>query len=71
MSGLVALVAYEYTLTLGDEWAIIWRRKWNGSTILFFLNRYLLLFVTIAQVSPYTSQASYTSNSLMCEAHMD
>ncbi|KDQ06779.1 hypothetical protein BOTBODRAFT_39322 [Botryobasidium botryosum FD-172 SS1] len=41
LASAVALV-YDYFLTLGDEIERIWGRPLNGSTILFFINRYFV-----------------------------
>ncbi|RPD76901.1 hypothetical protein L226DRAFT_459825, partial [Lentinus tigrinus ALCF2SS1-7] len=37
------LIVYEHLLTLEDERRVIWARPWSIPTILFLLNRYLLL----------------------------
>ena len=50
----VALVAYEHLLTFDQALKVIWRRKWSGATLLFFLNRYLLLLTVIFTALPDT-----------------
>ena len=35
---------YEYLITFSVEVEIFWTKKLNGATVLFFLNRYLVLF---------------------------
>ena len=53
-SDLAALVAYEHICTIDQEINLIWRRKWTGVTVLFVVNRYLLLLITILVVVPDT-----------------
>jgi hypothetical protein len=53
--GLSALVFYEYIITLQDEIDMIWRKRWNAATILFMVNRYLmLLYNAVGLVIPTT-----------------
>ena len=53
-----ALMAYEYLITLADERHLIWQRKWNGSTVLFLLNRYLAVIEVIIAVAPFNALVS-------------
>ncbi|KAJ3554289.1 hypothetical protein NM688_g3192 [Phlebia brevispora] len=46
---LSALVAYEYAITFEREVELVWKPKWNGATLLFLLNRYLLFPYAILQ----------------------
>ncbi|KAL1938177.1 hypothetical protein VTO73DRAFT_11821 [Trametes versicolor] len=41
--GVVALLVYEYVITLDQEFALFWRRKKTGATCLFLSNRYITL----------------------------
>ncbi len=52
----IALVAYEYLLSIDQEVALIWRRKWTGATWLFATNRYLLIANVVVAVLPGVSQ---------------
>ena len=47
-----ALVTYEYLITIDQEITLIWRRKWSFVTLLYVLNRYLVLLASILQVAP-------------------
>ena len=38
-----AWIVYEYILTFTQEVELLWRRKFTGATLLFLVNRYLLL----------------------------
>ncbi|THG98181.1 hypothetical protein EW026_g3951 [Hermanssonia centrifuga] len=53
---MTALAAYEYILTVNQEVAMIWRRKWSLVTWLFVTNRYIMIAVIIWGVSPDTAQ---------------
>lgn len=50
----VALAAYEYLITLKQEVALIWGRKWTGMTLLFVANRYIMVGWAVVQAAPYT-----------------
>ncbi|OJT04662.1 hypothetical protein TRAPUB_4598, partial [Trametes pubescens] len=41
--GVVALLVYEYIITLDQELGLFWRRKKTGATVLFLSNRYITL----------------------------
>lgn len=56
---VIALVAYEYFITFGQEIASMWRRGLNGATILFFLNRYLMVLSVILVYVPFTAKVRY------------
>ena len=45
---LQALILYEHLLTLEQERRAIWARPWSIPTVLFLLNRYLLLLYGLA-----------------------
>ncbi|PSR79351.1 hypothetical protein PHLCEN_2v7073 [Hermanssonia centrifuga] len=51
----LALVAYEYVLTINQEIAMIWRRRWTLVTWLFMANRYLMIVLIIWDVVPSTA----------------
>ncbi|THG94849.1 hypothetical protein EW026_g6701 [Hermanssonia centrifuga] len=61
-SCMVALVAYEYILTVNQEVAMIWRRRWTLVTWLFIANRYIMIAVIIWDVSPSTAQYAYITS---------
>ncbi|KAF8510934.1 hypothetical protein BU17DRAFT_97679 [Hysterangium stoloniferum] len=42
--GIFALASYEYVITFGDEVRQIWQKKLSFVTILWIVNRYLMLF---------------------------
>ena len=44
----IALVFYEYIITLGEEIEIVWKKRWNAATILFIINRYLMVVYNAA-----------------------
>ncbi|PSS32238.1 hypothetical protein PHLCEN_2v2007 [Hermanssonia centrifuga] len=52
---MTALVAYEYIITLEQEMAVVWHRKWTLATWLFITNRYLLIGFTVLSVAPTPS----------------
>jgi len=51
----VALLCFDTLLTLVDEVNLIWRRKWNLSTILYFVTRYLAFVDTVASIYQWTN----------------
>ncbi|THG92749.1 hypothetical protein EW026_g8260 [Hermanssonia centrifuga] len=56
---MAALVAYEYILTVNQEVAMIWRRRWTSVTWLFIANRYIMIALIIWDVSPSTVQVGF------------
>ena len=42
-----ALVLYDYLLTFDRELDFIWRRKWTGPSVLFVVNRYSALMLSL------------------------
>ncbi|KAH9888970.1 hypothetical protein C8Q73DRAFT_655086, partial [Cubamyces lactineus] len=60
-SSAMALLAYDYLLTLRHEVRFVWSRKFTGATVLFLLNRYiiiLLYLVDIITLFPIISKVS-------------
>ena len=50
-----ALVVYEFLITSGDEWTLIWRRKMTGSSLLFIANRLIMIVSIIDGSIPSTA----------------
>ncbi|KAM5541382.1 hypothetical protein V8D89_004936 [Ganoderma adspersum] len=44
----LALIVYEYLITIGAEVELFWRRKVTGASVLFLANRYLVLFYNLS-----------------------
>ncbi|KAI0359561.1 hypothetical protein OH77DRAFT_1420084 [Trametes cingulata] len=66
----IALLAFEYVITLDREVRLVWGRKATGATVLFVLNRYWLFFQYITQVIttyPLSQSVSTNSGSYVCE----
>lgn len=49
----IALVCYEYLITLGTEVQLFWGREITGATILFCINRYIKLLYTLFSLRIY------------------
>ena len=65
--GFKALVAYDYIITVGDEWELFWKQKWTGSSYLFMINRYLTVLTAVWSTAPFSSQVSLLlSSTLFC-----
>ncbi|THG95373.1 hypothetical protein EW026_g6270 [Hermanssonia centrifuga] len=58
---MTALVAYEYIITLEQEMAMVWHRKWTLATWLFIANRYALIGFIIWSTAPTTSSRRVTN----------
>ncbi|THG98104.1 hypothetical protein EW026_g4045 [Hermanssonia centrifuga] len=52
---ILALVVYEYLITINQEISLVWRRKWSLSVWVFIANRYLLLLNTLSEAMPIGS----------------
>lgn len=51
---------YEHLVTLGTEIRLFWRRKITGASILFFVNRYMMLLhnlLSLRLYSPFTGNS--------------
>lgn len=48
------LIFYEYALTIEDERILVWQQNWTATTVLFLLNRFVMMFMAISQLLPYT-----------------
>ena len=55
MYACTVLVIYEYLITLGPEVRLFWRREITGASILFFVNRYVVLFYNLFILAGYSS----------------
>ena len=49
-------MAYEYVLTVHDEWAFLRKRRWTGTSWLFIANRASMLLTIVDHLAPYTEQ---------------
>ncbi|KAI0631851.1 hypothetical protein C8Q77DRAFT_1228907 [Trametes polyzona] len=49
------LIFSEYLITFDSEVQLIWRRKVTGASVLFFLNRYIMLFQNAITIASYWS----------------
>lgn len=56
----LALACYEYLLVLGNEYNLLWRRKWVLLTWILFFSRYVTILVAVIQFAPYKRQVSLT-----------
>lgn len=65
-TAVLALAVFEHAVTLEQEVAVMWQRKWSAAFWLFVVNRYITLALCVIQVTP-----SYTfavSSSIVCHA---
>ena len=51
-----ALTAHEYVMTLDQEVAAVWRRKWTASSLLLLSVRWVMVFVQVALCIPASSK---------------
>ena len=68
---MIALVFYEYVITLQDEVAYFWGRRFTCSSLLFYSNRYLVLAYSAALLhgtGSFTKQASASPPLLLVNA---
>ncbi|KAI0954871.1 hypothetical protein AcW1_006637 [Taiwanofungus camphoratus] len=47
---VATMVFFEYIITVPQEVELVWRRKVSGSTIMFLLNRYIVVAFSILQI---------------------
>ncbi|KAH9896105.1 hypothetical protein C8Q73DRAFT_644233 [Cubamyces lactineus] len=51
-----ALIFHEYFITLDSEVRLIWRRRTTGASVLFFLNRYIMIFDNVITLASYPAR---------------
>ena len=62
LRAILALVLYEHLVTFRFEIDLLWRRKWSAVTLIYMINRYLLIANAILlSVVPYIAQVSVIS----------
>ncbi|EMD35973.1 hypothetical protein CERSUDRAFT_74759 [Gelatoporia subvermispora B] len=49
---LTALIIYDHLRTLDKEWELVWRQRFSGFTLLFCMNRWLILALIILDMVP-------------------
>ncbi|KAL4248674.1 hypothetical protein ABKN59_006270 [Abortiporus biennis] len=54
-----ALVLYEHIITVDQEVACIWRRKFNAASVLFIVNRYGVLAEAVINLLQYFQAESF------------
>ncbi|PSS28491.1 hypothetical protein PHLCEN_2v2972 [Hermanssonia centrifuga] len=52
---MLALAVYEYTITVGREIQLVWKRPKTGSVWLFLATRYLMILSFVPQIIPVAS----------------
>ena len=61
----LALVIYDYLLTVQDEWTYVWRRmNFSAATVIFIINRYLVIPIIALQQSLMWSSSVELSNAV-------
>ncbi|KAI0325606.1 hypothetical protein GY45DRAFT_1260568 [Cubamyces sp. BRFM 1775] len=51
-----ALIFHEYFITFDSEVRLIWRRRITGASVLFFLNRYIMIFDNVITLASYPAR---------------
>lgn len=47
---LAVLFCYEYAITFDEEVRCVWKRRISGASVLFILNRYIMLVASLANI---------------------
>ena len=71
-TGGVVVILYEYLITLGLEVQLFWGREITGASILFFINRYTMLFDALFYLwgyLPFTNTVSVSGIMLNLSNH--
>ncbi|EMD35970.1 hypothetical protein CERSUDRAFT_74756 [Gelatoporia subvermispora B] len=55
------LVIYDHLCTLDKEWDLVWKRRFSSATLLFCMNRWLILALTILDMVPLFVSIPYGS----------
>ncbi|KAH9896100.1 hypothetical protein C8Q73DRAFT_789883 [Cubamyces lactineus] len=65
------LIFYEYGITINNEVRLIWRRKVTGASVLFVLNRYIMIMdniITLASFPAMSNRNSHLNVPIRCYA---
>ena len=68
---MVVLVIYEYLVTFSTEVQLFWAGEVTGASVLFFVNRYMLLVYTLFALFQFLPDISTVSVSLRKSALFD
>ena len=68
---VVVLVIYEYLVTFSTEVQLFWAGEVTGASVLFFVNRYMLLVYTLFALFQFLPDISTVSVSLRKSALFD
>ncbi len=69
MAMTAAVVFYEYVISFDDEVRLVWRRKITGASVIFFLNRYLLVLQSVITVASYWPVSNPVCLLTVCAQH--
>ncbi|KAH9939062.1 uncharacterized protein BXZ73DRAFT_29522, partial [Epithele typhae] len=62
-------IFYEYLITFGQEVELFWGRKINGASVLFFVNRYVVLTVYLLNTSGFAKMSDNVRPLSICIQH--
>ena len=63
---LSALIFYEYAITFNNEVRLIWRRRITAASVLFFLNRYIMILDNIVTLISFPAMSNRVSSEDLC-----
>ncbi|KAI0660005.1 hypothetical protein C8Q70DRAFT_913775, partial [Cubamyces menziesii] len=63
------LIFYEYGITINSEVRLIWRRKVTGASILFVLNRYIMIMDNIVTLASFPAMSNRVSLSHLAKCY--
>ncbi|TBU42631.1 hypothetical protein BD309DRAFT_865942 [Dichomitus squalens] len=63
-----ALILHEYLITFDSEVRLMWRRKITGASIIFFLNRYIMLLSQLFILPTWAPVSDLTISRCRCAA---
>ncbi|THG96397.1 hypothetical protein EW026_g5432 [Hermanssonia centrifuga] len=66
---MLALAVYEYTITVGREIQLVWKRPKTGSVWLFLATRYLMILSFVPQIIPVASSMYVEYVMPLCASH--
>ncbi len=65
-----ALLFYDYFMTLGDEFRCVWKRKFSGVSVLFFVARYSTLLDRGVKMVQLVSWYNYSEDTVVKVRHI-
>ncbi len=67
---IIALLSYDYLLTLHKEVELFWNWRWTGATALFMVNRYLVMIIRLVNLVGFMPMSNQVRLSMYLDLYV-